>query len=77
MLYKATTIPSEDGTLEGILVEVASVTDVERKLEKNFGGFYDEKTSIADDDLIAIQDSADGSTPKANKRVKLGLIKGF
>jgi hypothetical protein len=72
---QATTIPSEDGTLEGILVEVASVEDLDRKLEKNFDGFYSEKTELDDDDLFVIQDSESGATPKVNKKVKVSTLK--
>jgi hypothetical protein len=71
---QATTIPSEDGTLEGILVEVASVEDLDRKLEKNFDGFYSEKTVLNDNDLFVIQDSESGATPKVNKKVKASKL---
>jgi hypothetical protein len=74
---QATTIPGAEGTLEGILVEVASVEDLDRKLEKNFDGFYSEKTVLNDNDLFVIQDSESGATPKVNKRVKISRFKAI
>lgn len=69
------TIPSAGGTLEGNLVEVAATSDMDRKLEKNFDGFYGEKTELVDGDLFVLQDSESTATPKANRKVKASTIK--
>lgn len=68
-------LPAEGGTLAGNLVEVAAMEDINRKVEKDFTNVYAEKITLVDNDLIIIQDSADTSSPKLNKRVKIGSLK--
>ena len=62
-----------EGTLQCQLVEVEAGSDA-NKLDKDFIGFTS-KTTLLDSDLVAIQDSADINTPKANKKTTIKDIK--
>lgn len=76
VLKPVSPIPSAtDGTLQCELVEV-DIGSGNTKLDKDFNNFSN-KSTLVDSDLIAIQDSADTNTPKANKKATMSNIKAY